>query len=169
MAKTTVSPSSPVVPTTSTPSTSTNNVDPKPASVAPAVLPQIISAAESTAKVVGEDDEMAKRRARAARFGVPFVEPMKPAEKSTSKATETQAHTNADPGLVRQTMRWFIANVFMYWALFRRPKRLQGLHVLASKMQVQSPTHPIPNLRWILRRRRRKGNEQSVLVSLKLK
>lgn len=112
MAATTVLGSSPVVTAASAPSTSTNNADPKPASVTPGVPPQVISAAESTAKVVGEDDEMAKRRARAARFGVPFVEPTKLTAKSTPKATGTQAHTNADPGLVRQT--WFIANVFMY-------------------------------------------------------
>jgi SAP domain-containing ribonucleoprotein len=69
----------------------TNNADQR-ASEASGVQPQVVSAAESTAKVVDEDDEMAKRRARAARFGIPVVEPKK---KPISGATGTQPQSSA--------------------------------------------------------------------------
>ena len=155
-------PGSSAVTATPASSVSGNNAELKLTPVTSNVLPQVISAAESTAKVAGEDDEMAKRQARAARFGIPVVEPKKP---PTSKGTEMQPQINtADSELVREATGPFIESHHTMNP-FRRPKRPPGRLVSAFKMQAQNLTHQTLNLRWMPRRRRRKGNELNGSVS----
>lgn len=73
--------------------------------------PQAVSATESTAKAVDEDDEMAKRRARAARFGIPVVEPKKRVSKPTPGATGVQQGNTTDSDLVSEIGGLFVEDL----------------------------------------------------------